>query len=164
MFLGGWSLSGVLRLNSGTPLSLSATQPRLGSLTMQFVNGSTVDLIPGGDSNPVRPQNPNQYFDVNQFSYPTPFFQGNLGRNTLRVPGIANVDFTLMKNTPIAWLGEQGTLQFRAEFFNLFNRPSFGDPALSLFDQNGNRRSNAGEITSTRLSARQLQFALRVQF
>jgi hypothetical protein len=164
MLLGGWSVSGVLRLNSGGPVNLSATQPRLGSLTMQFVSGSTLDLIPGGNSNPVHPQNPDQYFDVNQFAFPTPFFVGNLGRGTLRVPGIANFDFTLMKDAPIAWMGESGALQFRAEFFNLFNRPNFGDPAANLFDQNGVRRSTAGQITGTRTASRQIQLALRLAF
>jgi hypothetical protein len=160
----GWSVSGVLRLNSGSPINLSATQPRLGTLTEQFVSGSTLDLIPGGDNNPARSQNPDQYFDVTQFSFPTPFFEGNLGRATLRVPGIANFDFTLMKDTPISWIGEDGSLQFRAEFFNLLNRPNFGDPATNLFDQNGVARSTAGQITTTRTASRQIQLALRLHF
>ncbi|MBI4483109.1 MAG: hypothetical protein HY652_09485 [Acidobacteria bacterium] len=55
-----------------------------------------------------------------------PFFQGNVGRNHLIVPGVATVDIGLMKNSRMAALGESRTLQFRAEFFNLFNRPNFG--------------------------------------
>jgi hypothetical protein len=164
LFLSGWSVSGVLRLNSGSPINLNATQPRLGTLTEQFVSGSTLDLIPGGNNNPIRTQNPDQYFDVSQFSFPTPFFEGNLGRGTLRVPGIANFDFTLMKNTAIGRIGEEGSLQFRAEVFNLLNRPNFGDPAANLFDQNGVGRSTAGQITTTRTASRQIQLALRLQF
>jgi len=162
--LGGWGIAGLLRLNAGYPMNPSATQPTLGSLTEQFVGGSTVDLIPGGNQNPVRPRNPDQYFDVSQFSYPTPFFVGNLGRNVLISPGIANVDFTLTKDTHLPKLGEAGTLQFRAEFFNLFNRANFGAPALNLFTNTGARRSNAGQITNTITPSRQIQFALKLSF
>src|SRR5205807_4059349 len=44
--LGGWSLSGILRFTSGNPVSLSADQPAKGTLTEQFVDGQTVDLVP----------------------------------------------------------------------------------------------------------------------
>jgi len=142
----------------------NATQPTLGSLSEQFVGGGTLDLIPGGNQNSVRPQNPDQYFDVTQFRYPTPFFVGNVGRNVLIAPGIANVDFTLTKDTRFPVLGEGGSLQFRAEFFNLFNRPNFGAPALNLFTNTGARRSNAGQITTTGTPSRQIQFALKVLF
>ncbi len=162
--LGGWGIAGLIRLNSGYPMNPNATQPTLGSLSEQFVGGGTLDLIPGGNQNSVRPQNPDQYFDVTQFRYPTPFFVGNVGRNVLIAPGIANVDFTLTKDTRFPVLGEGGSLQFRAEFFNLFNRPNFGAPALNLFTNTGARRSNAGQITTTGTPSRQIQFALKVLF
>ena len=159
---GGWSVSNLLRFNSGNPFNLTADQPRQGSSRMQFVGGPRLDLVPGGDQNPVRSQNPDEYFDPAQFSFPKSFFLGNVGRNHATTPGIANIDFTLMKET-LLW-GENTNLQFRAEFFNLFNRPNFGIPARSLFDRRGNRRSNAGEITSTRTTSRQIQFALKLVF
>jgi hypothetical protein len=72
----------------------------------------------------------------------------------------------LLKETPLGF--REGTsLQFRAEFFNLFNRPNFGNPNLNLFQRSGNtanRRLDAGEITSTRTSPRQIQFALKLIF
>ncbi|MBI4483068.1 MAG: TonB-dependent receptor [Acidobacteria bacterium] len=162
--LGGWSVSGILRFNDGNPISLTADQPRKGRLSMRFVDGSTLDLVPGADQNPIRPQNPDEYFDPSSFRFPTPFFQGNVGRNHLIVPGVATVDVSLMKNVRIGALGESGALQFRAEFFNLFNRPNFGIPARNLFDREGRPRSNAGEITSTRTTSRQIQLALKVLF
>ncbi len=162
--LGGWGLSSILRFNSGYPLSLVADQPRQGTLQMVYVDGRTLDLIPGGKQNPTRPQNPDQYFDVSQFSYPEPFFQGNLGRGTVTAPGVANIDASLKKDTAIHGLGEAGALQFRAEFFNLFNRPNFAAPAINLFDRTGVRKSSAGQITSTKISSRQIQFALRLIF
>jgi hypothetical protein len=140
---------------------------------MVNVDGPSVDLIPGGKNNPVHGQNPNNYFDVNQFTYPTFIqgttggaFQGNLGRNVLSSPGVANLDLTLTKETALPKLGEGKSLTFRAEFYNLSNRPNFSNPALSLFARTGTRKSDAGTITSTRsnLSSRQMQLALKFLF
>ena len=178
--LGGWGVSSILRFNSGSPFNLTGDQPRLGRSRAIYVDGPRLDLAAGGDQNPIRPQNPDEYFDVSQFSYPAVnclstvanntcdssfepgFFQGTVGRNTVITPGIANIDFTLMKETPL-W-SESTNLQFRAEFFNIFNRPNFSRPATNLFTRTGGRRSNAGEITSTRTTSRQIQFALRLVF
>lgn len=55
---------------------------------------------------------------------------GSLGRNSLIGPGYANLDLSLFKTTP---LGEQVTLQFRAEVFNVLNHPSFSSPLLPGF-------------------------------
>ncbi len=196
-FLGGWSVSGVLRLQTGTPYSLSATQPTktLAAIPGQpapaplqeiFVDGPTVDLIPGGRLNPTHARNPNHYFDVSQFAWPqtnclrpaptaafpcnpaipSGTWQGNVGVNTLIGPGVANLDFTLTKDTKLRMLGESGSLQFRAEFYNLLNRANFGDPGLLLFNATGAPVSSAGQITSTRsgLSSRQIQLAMRLVF
>ena len=97
---------------------------------------------------------------------------GNLGRNTLRVPGVATFDFSLMKNIPISQWGEGTRLQFRAEFFNLFNRTNFDSPENRLFDRRaGNRTSfepvpdsSAGIIDETATTSRQIQFALKLEF
>ncbi|OFW15038.1 MAG: hypothetical protein A3H27_13400 [Acidobacteria bacterium RIFCSPLOWO2_02_FULL_59_13] len=173
VLLGGWSLGSILRFNSGSPLTLAADQarPRINNATTRAVNveGPLVDLIPGGNNNPVDARNPDHYFDVTQFSFPLVvagqgIFQGNIGRNTLISPGVANMDVTLTKNTAIRWLGESGGLQFRAEFYNLLNRPNFDNPARNLFSQSGAPRSNAGQITETRLTSRELQFGAKVIF
>jgi hypothetical protein len=162
--LGGWSLSSILRFNSGNPFSLTANQRTKGALQMFEVKGPTVDLIPGGNLNPSRPRNPDQYFDVTQFSFPVDFFQGDVGRNTLIGPGIANIDVTLMKDTRLPWIGEQGVLEFRAELYNVFNRANFGNPATVIFGNQGQRQSNAGQITATRTPARQMQFGIKILF
>ncbi|MCZ6753522.1 MAG: TonB-dependent receptor, partial [Acidobacteria bacterium] len=173
--LGGWGVSSILRFNSGSPFNLSGDQPRDGRFRARYVDGPRLNLVAGGDQNPVRPQNPDEYYDVSQFiwpgavtgtvgseSDPRGFFQGTVGRNTTITPGIANIDFTLMKETPL-W-SESTNLQFRAEFFNIFNRPNFARPATNLFTRTGSRRSNAGEITSTTTTSRQIQLALRLVF
>ena len=76
---------------------------------------------------------------------------GNLGRNTLTLPGTTNVDFTLMKDTP---LGGENESQFRAEFFNLFNRPNFGVPNARVFDRRGRDQVGAAEIEPNLCEAR----------
>jgi hypothetical protein len=186
--LGGWSLGGIMRLNSGSPLNISMQQPRPNNVTPTNVDGPSLDLIPGGDNNPVLNdgRNPDQYFDVRQFTMPLViegaqhgFFQGNLGSNTLSSPGIANLDVTFTKNTALPFLGEAGSLQFRTEFYNILNRPNFGNPGTTIFARPRTGANLAGDlanpwerrpqtgaarIDSTRTNSRQLQFGLRLVF
>ena len=89
---------------------------------------------------------------------------GNIGRNIMSAPGVASLDFTLMKETALAFISESTNLQFRWEMYNLFNRPNFGSPGLSLYGRNGLPRGGAGEITGTRSNARQMQLALKFIF
>jgi hypothetical protein len=81
--------------------------------------------------------------------------QGNAGRNQIEMPGIANWDASLFKNTKV---GERFTTQLRFEAFNLFNRTHFGAPNL------GWTNPNFGQITSTTIDARRLQLGLRLMF
>jgi hypothetical protein len=60
------------------------------------------------------------------------------------------------------FLGETSVLQFRAEFFNIFNRPNFGSPQMTLFTRIGAVQSGAGQIKETSVNARQAQLALRL--
>lgn len=196
--LSGWTVSAMLRFNDGFPLNPGALQSRdrvNGILyPMYFVDGPQLDLISGGNQNPIRPQSPDQYVDVSQFMLPAtnclsrdrrfdtqdPFpcdpsltgelvgpqgaFLGNLGRNVLIAPGLANVDITLIKETKMPILGENSNLQIRAELFNLFNRPNFGVPNLILYGRNGLPQSGGGRIDGTRTNSRQFQVALRLAF
>ena len=66
---------------------------------------------------------------------------GNLGRNVMIGPGFNNVDFSVLKNTK---LNERVTLQFRAEAFDLFNHPSFGQPGRIV------GTPGFGRVTNTR--------------
>ena len=133
-----------------------------------------MNLIPGGDNNPVL-GGPDQYFDISQFvpsvcqgsrickagdpDYQPGYF-GTLGGGTLTSPGVATLDFSLIKNFGIT---ETHKIQFRAEFFNLFNRPNFGSPEQTVFT-NEVLNADAGRINSTRGSARQIQLGLRYSF
>ena len=83
---------------------------------------------------------------------------GTLGRNTFRGPGFRNFDMALIKDTPFGRRGsrELGVLQFRAEFFNVFNIVNFGLPSNTV------RGSGFGLISHTAGSSRQIQFSLKL--
>jgi hypothetical protein len=84
---------------------------------------------------------------------------GTLGRNTFRGPAFYNFDFALIKDTPIGQRksgAERMDLQFRSEFFNLFNIVTMGLPTNTL---NG---SGFGEISKTAGNSRQIQFSLKI--
>ena len=156
--LNDWSLNGILTTNTGFPAGIefgaNRSQNGVGSAS------DRPDLAPGGDTNPVL-GSPDQYFDVMNFVAQEAGFHGNLGRNTLILPGLATFDFSLIKAFP---LSERFRLQFRSEFFNLFNRPNFGRPAQRLFNRSARRRGSAGFISNTVTSAREIQFGLRLVF
>ena len=80
---------------------------------------------------------------------------GDLGRNTFTGPNWWNLDFSLVKNTN---LSETTQMQFRAEFFNIFNHPTFQTPGATL------GAGNFGFSTATQTAERQIQFGLRFTF
>jgi len=83
---------------------------------------------------------------------------GTLGRNTFRGPAFHDFDFALIKDTPFGHRGnaEMGTLEFRAEFFNIFNIVNFGLPSNIVSG------SGFGIISKTAGTSRQIQFSLKV--
>jgi len=83
-------------------------------------------------------------------------------RNTFRAPGIATVDLAVNKTF---WLTTRQKLEFRSEFFNLFNRTHFGIPVNQLFFGGyGVRPATEKIFVDTRLPARTIQFALKYSF
>jgi hypothetical protein len=101
----------------------------------------------------------NGWFNAACFVSPGPFHYGNESRldNSLEAPGMANWDMSVVKKFAIDKDGKLN-LQFRAEFFNLFNRTQFGTPNTSI----GNSSQGAiyGQLNLPRIA----QFALRVTF
>jgi hypothetical protein len=159
--IGGWQWNGIVTVQGGFPMT-----PQIG-----FNNSGT------GDNNvPDVPNwNPNfkgkvisgtmdHWFDPGAFSVPIAGTFGNVGRSTLRGPGLFNVDTSLFKRIPIR---ESVTLQFRAEAFNVLNRTNFGLPNQIVFAGSSSSYSvsdSAGQITSTATTSRQIQFALKLMF
>ena len=85
---------------------------------------------------------------------------GTLGRDTFRGPAYHDVDLALIKDTPFGHRAgaEAVTLQFRAEFFNVFNLVNFGLPSNVV------RGSGFGVISKTAGNSRQLQFSLKLLY
>ncbi|MBI4454885.1 MAG: TonB-dependent receptor [Acidobacteria bacterium] len=161
--LEGWQLSGIASIYSGPPLQIN-----LGSLVDWNRDRNRGDerpnLRPGASNSPVLSggRSADLYFDPKAFELPPAGFYGNVGRNTLIGPGVATFDFSMIKSTMIR---EKATLQFRAEFFNLFNRANFGIPATSIFaNASGALVSGVGSINSTTTTSRQIQFGLKLLF
>jgi hypothetical protein len=100
------------------------------------------------------------YFDTTAFRRVTEVRFGNVGRNTMRGPGVVNMDASLFRTFKFT---RQVQLQFRAEAFNVSNTPHFGNP-------NGNvNSSNFGRILATQSAdamgrSRQFRFGLRLSF
>ncbi|MBI3933991.1 MAG: TonB-dependent receptor, partial [Acidobacteria bacterium] len=172
--LGGWQMNGILALQSGLPVTVKNGRGIIAPRNKDEQGNDRPDLAAGASNNPSSgtsvgcgsiPQGtklgtPDLYYDPCAFVIQTPGFFGSLGRNTVVGPGLANVDFSLFKNTP---LREGLNLQFRAEMFNLLNRPNFSLPNADLFRNiAGSRRGDAGQITGTSTTSRQIQFGLKL--
>jgi len=98
---------------------------------------------------------PGRWFDTAAFNFPAAFAYGNAGRNILDGPGRVNFDFSLFKDIPVS---EQVRIQFRTEFFSLFNTPQFDLPNATI------GTGAAGTITGIVGIPRQIQFGLKIVF
>jgi Carboxypeptidase regulatory-like domain/TonB dependent receptor len=189
----GWQLAGISQWQSGNPINILAGNPvtlpgtlstTVGRLTgnatirpdvvgpvkvigdpNQWFTNTVCDPRPGGNCPagavfvlPVSPtlvSTPNGLLTIYHF--------GSLGRNTITGPSFSNTDFSILKNTTIF---ENIRMQFRAEFFDIFNHANFGQPNNMAVTG----PSNFGVITNTRFptgdsgSSRQVQFALKLLF
>ena len=159
--LGGWELSGIAAASSGRPIDIlvdvSSTDRPDG-----VTRNQRPDLVPG-QSIYGTPKTINNWFNINAFAVPAVGTWGSLGRNAGRGPGYYEIDTALEKSTVLT---ERLNLKFRAEAFNLFNHPIYGDPDSDISDG-----AAFGHITSelntgpTGLgSSRKLQFMLRLEF
>jgi hypothetical protein len=158
--LEGWELSGIHAARTGRAVNISVSRS---SNDMPDGNTSNQrpDRVPGV---PIYPANQtiDNWLNIDAFAVPKPGAWGNLGRNVARGPGVNTFDLALQKSTS---LRERHRLAFRAEFFNVFNRPHFSTPASNI-----SSRSSFGRITSPfnrtvgTGTARQIQFMLRYIF
>ncbi len=169
--LGGWQTNGIVVVQSGRAFSvvtgrdnsqtgvnldrpnllgdprLDAGRSRADLITRYFntctrlLSGALANCQPG--ESPVWQENALGAF-------------GTAGRNTLRGPDFANLDFGLFKDFP--GLQESHKLQFRSEVFNLFNHPNLGNPGANASS------ANFGRINTTAGAPRVIQFALKYLF
>jgi hypothetical protein len=157
--LKGWQLSGIFTAHSGVPFTPVLAFDRARARPRSGGAGQRPDINPGFNGD-VIVGSPGRYFDPAAFVLPEAGFFGNLGRNTLIGPGYASWDAAVFKNFTV----RKTKLQFRAEAFNVLNHPNFGLPATTVFDSTGRTPANAGEISSTVGTSRQIQLGVKVTF
>jgi Carboxypeptidase regulatory-like domain/TonB-dependent Receptor Plug Domain len=150
--LGGWSISGIVRLASGSPVWIRSDRDN--SLTGGGFDRP--DLV--GD--PLREHASRaamiaEFFNTRAFVPNQPGAYGNAGRNLISGPALSQTDLSLVKEFPIS--ERLGKVQFRAEFFNAFNQVSFAQPEARQANRLFGVIQGAG-------NPRILQFALRYQF
>ncbi|HEV3201260.1 MAG TPA: carboxypeptidase-like regulatory domain-containing protein [Bryobacteraceae bacterium] len=153
----GWQLNAIVTVLGGFPFTPQIGSNRSGDGDTRNPDRPSVNPTFTG---PVLLRKPTQWLNPNAFILPAVGTYGNLGRGTLTGPGLGDVDLSLFKNTAVS---ERANVQFRAEFFNLFNRANFGTPNAILFS-NGAISSTAGLITATATTSRQIQFGLKLIF
>ena len=156
--LGGWQLNGITTFMSGTPftvydstdVSLQGSAPEISGFS-----SNRPDVVGNPNNGPRTPQ---EWFNTAAFQQLNPTTQagqfGNEGRNIVQGPGLQEWDFSAFKNIPIR---ESKSLQFRAEFFNIFNHANFRLP------DNDISSPTFGEISES-LPGRQVQLALKFYF
>jgi hypothetical protein len=167
---GGWQFLNITSLSSGPPFSVYSGIQQTGAGA-----GGTdrPDLIAQPDFSTSRAKR-EDYFGrgKNNSSFffvpinlpggtgPNSGRFGTLGRDTFRGPGFHQYDVSLIKNTPFGHRGngELSILQFRAEFFNVFNIVNFGLPSNIVMG------SGFGMISHTSGSSRQIQFSLKLVY
>jgi hypothetical protein len=128
----GWQLGGIYKASTGQPFT-----PILGGDPLGTKLDETAEppnrVVGSGCETAINPGNPNHYIKTQCLAFPNPArLRGNLGRNTLIGPGLSNLDFSLFKNNPVRRISENFNVQFRAEFFNVFNRANFASPTDNL--------------------------------
>jgi len=175
-FIGGWQANTIISYYGGVPLDVFsgvnanynglAATPGNGGLRANLVPGQPIYLS-GGDKT--------RYLNPAAFSLPASGQFGNLTRGLVRQLGLTNVDFSVNRNFALT---ERARLQFRAEFFNLFNHTQFNGFGNTAFitgrpanDAAGNTvpgvtvnpNSAFGILTSDR-GPRNIQFGLKLNF
>lgn len=143
--LGGWKYTGITTLQSGLPLTpgLSTANPGLAQRP-NVVAGQKLTY----------PKKVSQWFNTAAFAAPPYGHYGNASPGIIRGPGLINFDMGLYKDFRIT---ERQKVQFRSEFFNIFNHTNFNGVSTSV------GAGNYGQVTSAR-DGRIVEFSLRYQF
>jgi hypothetical protein len=193
--LGGWQVGGIFKWNDGVPTTITIGGDPMGVLNSNSDPFALPDRVPG--CNPINSNYKRDNLNyINQTCYylpPAPTslasqcapygldagapiagtcanLMGNGGRNAVYGPSLVNLDFSLIKNTPVRRISETFNIQFRAEFFNILNHANFAPPGPFdtgfVFNSDGTL-TNPGAVATSQLDSlvttpREIQFALKV--
>jgi len=154
-WLGGWQSFGVLTFQTGTPFTVALLSDNDNSNTGFSNLGYGANNRPNVVGNPhISNPSATEWFNTKAFAVAPYGTFGNAGRNILDGPGLATVNFSIVKSTRVT---ERLNVQFRAEFFNLLNRTNFNLP------DNFVGSPTFGQITSAQ-DPRRTQLALKFLF
>lgn len=155
--LGGWGFEGITTFQRGFPIGFTTAV----NLTNSFGGGSRPNVVPGCNKivSGSAEQRLGQWFNTSCFTQPAAFTFGDESRTDpiIRTDGISNFDVSLFKNFPFGPEGRY-VLQFRSEFFDLFNTPQFGYPGQTF------GTPQFGQVTSQINNPRLIQFAMRFNY
>jgi hypothetical protein len=165
--LSGWETTGAVILQSGAPFSVfdsaggtAAAPSSPGTITADFAPGASCSAAPtpgGVESRLAHFVNPAAFAPAPIVGADGSTGYGNTPRNCFIGPPQKNVDFSIGKTFN---LGERQGLKFRAEFFNLFNHPSFANPLSTDIESPG----SFAAITQTVSNPRLIQFSLKYSY
>jgi hypothetical protein len=160
--LGGWEFAGIVTLRSGQPFTPTVS----GDGANTGVSNQRPDVV----GKPVTPKDPNCWFYTSSNPVcaalepgmadtltrpPAQVRYGTGGRNILRADGLKEFDFTLMKTFAVT---ESKQVEFRSEFFNILNHPTFAIPSTTI------NSSSGAQVSSTLNTSRIIQLALKLRF
>ncbi|PYV28166.1 MAG: hypothetical protein DMG24_02720 [Acidobacteria bacterium] len=171
VLLNGWQLSNITILQTGSPFTVFCSADFTSSPPCDYnadgTNNDRPNVIVGIPSSGF---SENQFLNSGVFNcsasrcgnlFPAPGLGqlGNLGRNTFVGPGYINTDFSALKRTKIPWfVGKEGAqLEFRTEFFNVFNH-------VNLTGVNSDLAGGAFGLANGACPARDIQFGLTIEF
>lgn len=139
--LGGWQLSSITGWQSGFPFTVYSGVDN----SFTGINSDHADYL--GPTSPwlhglSHAQEVQRFFNTSVFTVNQVGTFGDSGKNILRGPSSFNTDLGLIKNTQFT---ERTRLQFRAEFFNIFNNVHFGQPGVTVGAPNFGKITSAGD-------------------
>ena len=172
--LGNWEVTFIQKITSGFPVFVIDSSNQSG---VNFQNnGNSLnrpDVVADPNKTGAVSANPGcaapsqlhtvtAWFNPCAFAPAPPGQLGGASRAPLSGPGFVNTDFSVIKQFALPW--ENTGLNFRAEFFNLFNHPQFGQPVTQGTGYADINAGNFGAISSTVNNPRVLQFGVKLTF
>jgi Carboxypeptidase regulatory-like domain/TonB dependent receptor/TonB-dependent Receptor Plug Domain len=160
-FIGNWQISGVTTVQSGLPFTAT--------ISTDTANTGVASQRPNISGRPTMLKKPSCWFFIsknsactaldptapNTFTVPTQYSYGNGGVYTLRADNLVQFDVAALKSFKFS---ETKSLELRGEFFNLFNRPTFGAPSTNIDSSSG------AQVTSTLNTSREVELSLKGYF
>ena len=160
---GSWEVTSVVVARTGFPVNVTVDRD-----SSDVPDGNTAnqrpDLVPGVSLTPPGGKTITEWINPAAFVVPAPGTFGNAPRDVARGPGAWQIDMGIGKRIPVT---ERMQLEFRTEFFNIFNHPQYGQPLADFSAGPGVFGSIISSVNTGPVGTgtpRQIQFALRASF